>query len=70
LFRTSFRQNAASIIVTHNHISGDPSPSPEDIVVTRKLVEAGELLDVGFLDHIIIGRNCFVSLKERRMGFN
>ena len=47
----------------------DPSPSPEDIVVTRKLVEAGELLDVGVLDHIIIGRNSFVSLKERRIGF-
>jgi DNA repair protein RadC len=47
----------------------DPSPSPEDIVVTRKLVEAGELLDVGVLDHIIIGRQSFVSLKDRGLGF-
>ena len=47
----------------------DPSPSPEDVVVTRKLVEAGELLDVGVLDHIIIGRQSFVSLKDRGLGF-
>lgn len=69
-FRTSIRDNAASIIVAHNHPSGDPSPSPEDVVVTRKLVEAGELLDISVLDHIIIDRNSFVSLKERRMGFD
>ena len=48
----------------------DPSPSPEDIVVTRKLVEAGELLDVGVLDHIIIGRQSFVSLRDRGIGFD
>lgn len=69
LFRTSIRENAASIIVVHNHPSGDPSPSPEDLVVTRKLVEAGELLGVSVLDHIIIGRQSFVSLKERSIGF-
>ena len=70
LFRTSIRENAVSIIVVHNHPSGDPSPSPEDIVVTRKLVEAGKLLDIDVLDHIIIGRQSFVSLKERAMGFS
>ena len=68
LFRTSIREYAASIIVAHNHPSGDPSPSPEDVVVTRRIVEAGKLLVVGVLDHIIIGGNCFVSPKERRMG--
>ena len=69
LFRASIRQNAASVIVVHNHPSGDPSPSPEDVVVARKLVEAGEPLDVSVLDHIIIGRNSFVSLKDRGLGF-
>ena len=69
LFRAGIRQNAASIIVAHNHPSGDPAPSPEDVVVTRKMVEAGELLGIGVLDHIIIGRNSFVSLKERGLVF-
>lgn len=70
LFRTAVRANAAAIIVAHNHPSGDPSPSPEDIRVTRQLVKSGELLDINVLDHIIIGRQRFVSLKERRLGFD
>ena len=70
LFRAGIRQNAASIIVAHNHPSGDPAPSPEDIVMTRKMVEAGEFLGIDVLDHIIIGRNSFVSLKERQFGFD
>ena len=69
VFRAAIRANAAAIIVVHNHPSGDPTPSPEDVRVTEMVVEAGRLLDIAVLDHLIIGRNRFVSLKERRLGF-
>ncbi|HLF01563.1 MAG TPA: DNA repair protein RadC [Anaerolineales bacterium] len=69
LFREAVKQNAASIIVAHNHPSGDPSPSPDDVAVTRMMVEAGRLLDIPVHDHIVIGHNRFVSLKERGLGF-
>ncbi|SFM36290.1 DNA repair protein RadC [Pelosinus propionicus DSM 13327] len=65
LFRRAVRLLAASIILIHNHPSGDAQPSQEDIVITRKLVEAGKLLDIAILDHIIIGRGKFESLKEK-----
>lgn len=70
VFRDAVRSNAASIIVIHNHPSGDPSPSPEDIAVTRAMVEAGKLLDIQVLDHLIIGGNSHVSLKSRGVGFD
>lgn len=70
LFRAALKENAAAFIVAHNHPSGDPSPSPEDIRVTKQLVQAGKLLDVEVLDHVIIGRQRFVSLKERGLGFD
>jgi DNA repair protein RadC len=70
LFRAAIRSNAAAVIVAHNHPSGDPAPSPEDINVTRQLVKAGKLLDIDVLDHIVIGRQKFVSLKERGLGFD
>jgi DNA repair protein RadC len=70
LFREAVKQNAASIIVAHNHSSGDPSPSPDDVAVTRLMVEAGRLLDIPVHDHIVIGQNKFVSLKERGLGFS
>jgi len=70
LFRQAVRANAAALIVAHNHPSGDPSPSPEDINVTRQLVKAGQLLDVKVLDHIVIGHQRYVSLKERNLGFD
>lgn len=70
LFRAAIRENAAAFIVAHNHPSGDPSPSPEDINVTRQIVQAGKLLDIDVLDHIIIGRNRFISLKQRGLGFD
>jgi DNA repair protein RadC len=70
LFREAIRQNAASIIVAHNHPSGDPSPSPDDVAVTRMMDQAGKLLDIAVHDHIIIGHNRFVSLKERGLGFS
>ncbi len=69
VFKEAVRCNAAAIIVAHNHPSGDPSPSPEDVAVTRAIAEAGKLLDVELLDHLIIGHNRFVSLKERGLGF-
>lgn len=70
LFRAAIRINAASIIVVHNHPSGDPSPSPEDIQITRQLISAGKLLDIEVLDHIIIGHQRYVSLKERNLAFS
>ena len=69
LFRQAIKVNAAAIIVAHNHPSGDPTPSPEDVRLTEMLVEAGKLLDVEVLDHLIIGQGRFVSLKERGLGF-
>jgi DNA repair protein RadC len=69
VFREAIRSNAAGMIVVHNHPSGDPSPSPEDLAVTRNLIEAGRLLDIPVLDHIVIGRNRFVSMREQGMGF-
>lgn len=65
MFQKALLANAVSIIVMHNHPSGDPSPSREDIVVTERMVKAGELLGVQVLDHIIIGRPGFSSLKEK-----
>jgi DNA repair protein RadC len=69
LFRMAISSQAAAVIVAHNHPSGCASPSPEDVAVTRHIVQAGELLAISVLDHIIIGRNSFVSLKERCLGF-
>jgi DNA repair protein RadC len=69
LFRAAIRRNAAAIIVVHNHPSGDPSPSPEDLAVTRALIEAGKLLDINVLDHLIIGHGNWISLKERQLVF-
>ncbi|MBL8066066.1 MAG: DNA repair protein RadC [Chthonomonadaceae bacterium] len=66
VFREAVRCNAASLIVGHNHPSGDPEPSPEDIEVTKRLIEAGSLLDTPLMDHIIVGHDGkFVSLCER-----
>ena len=69
VFREAVKRNCASIIVVHNHPSGDPTPSPEDVEVTRQLVAAGNLLDIEVLDHLIIGQQRFVSLRERGLGF-
>ena len=69
VFREAIRANCAAIILAHNHPSGDPTPSPEDVRVTEAVVSAGELLDIRVLDHLVIGRNRFVSMKERGLGF-
>jgi len=69
LFKEAVRKNASAIIVIHNHPSGDPTPSPDDVAVTRAIVQAGKLLDVEVLDHLVIGQGKWVSLKERGLGF-
>jgi DNA repair protein RadC len=71
VFKPAIQRMAPAIICTHNHPSGDPTPSPDDVAVTRAMVQAGKLLDVELLDHLVIGNgNRFVSLKERGLGFS
>jgi DNA repair protein RadC len=65
VLRYALHDNAAAVIVFHNHPSGDPAPSAEDLVFTRKLVEAGKVLGVDVLDHLVLGANRYVSLKQR-----
>ncbi|RKL65908.1 hypothetical protein CR203_17700 [Salipaludibacillus neizhouensis] len=65
VFKEAFRYSAASIICLHNHPSGDPSPSKEDIDVTKRLIESGRMIGIEVLDHIIIGDHRFISLKEK-----
>ena len=65
VFRHAVIESAPSIIVVHNHPSSDPTPSSEDVNITRDLVKAGELLDIGLLDHVVIGGRSFISLKEK-----
>ena len=64
VFKAALLSNAASIILTHNHPSGDPTPSPDDNHLTRRLVDAGKLIGVEVLDHIIVGDGCYFSFKE------
>ena len=70
VFREAVRRNALGVIVVHNHPSGDPAPSAEGAGVTRELVAAGKALDIEVLDHVVVGRDGFVSLKERGLGFD
>lgn len=65
IFRTGIRDNAAALIIVHNHPSGNPSPSPEDIHLTRMLIEAGNLLELPILDHIVVGGRGVVSIKSQ-----
>ncbi|MFE8703450.1 DNA repair protein RadC [Cytobacillus sp. FJAT-54145] len=65
VFKEALRRSAASIICAHNHPSGDPTPSREDIEVTKRLSECGKMIGIDLLDHLIIGENTFVSLKEK-----
>lgn len=69
VFRPAIIENASGLVVVHNHPSGDPEPSPDDIQATRQIVEAGKLLDVQVLDHVVIAKGGFVSLRERGLGF-
>jgi DNA repair protein RadC len=70
LFREAVRDNAAAVILCHNHPSGSPEASPEDLALTREAVEAGRLLDIEILDHIIVGHGHFLSMRERGLGFS
>jgi DNA repair protein RadC len=70
LFRPALQRMAPAIIAVHNHPSSDPTPSPDDVAVTRAMVQAGKLLDITVLDHLVIGGSRFVSLKERGLGFS
>ena len=65
VMKSAILSNACSVIVAHNHPSGNPTPSPEDISVTKRLKEAGELMGIDLLDHLIIGDEDFISLKEK-----
>jgi DNA repair protein RadC len=67
LFQRAILANCASLILAHNHPSGDPAPSPEDIALTRKLIDAGLLLDIPILDHVILGYGKYASFKEMRL---
>jgi len=66
VFREAIAENAAAVLLVHNHPSGDPTPSADDLRVTRELVECGRILDIPVLDHVVIARGGFVSLAERR----
>jgi len=70
VFAPAIRINAAAIIVVHNHPSSDPTPSPEDVYMTQKIVQIGKLLSIDVLDHLIIGHHRYVSMKERGLGFS
>ncbi len=65
VYKEALRRSAASVICLHNHPSGDPTPSREDIEVTKRLAESGRIIGIDLLDHLIIGENKFVSLKEK-----
>ncbi len=67
IFIEALKRQAVGIVVMHNHPSGDPAPSEEDIVLTKRVKTAGSLIGIELLDHIIIGNNCYVSLREEKL---
>jgi DNA repair protein RadC len=69
VFREPIARNAASLILAHNHPSGDPTPSPADLALTESLIQAGHLLDIPLLDHLIIGHGRWTSLRDTGLGF-
>ncbi|HEY3164226.1 MAG TPA: JAB domain-containing protein, partial [Candidatus Limnocylindrales bacterium] len=70
LFRDAVRLNATGLILVHNHPSGDPTPSPDDLHLTAEALAAGRLLDIDLLDHLVIGHDAFVSLRDRGVSFD
>lgn len=70
VIRPAVRENCPNIIIVHNHPSGDPTPSPEDVMVTRQIRSCADMMDIKLLDHVVIGKGRYVSLKERRLGFD
>lgn len=70
LFRDAVRLNASGVILVHNHPSGDPTPSPDDLHLTAEAIAAGRLLDIDVLDHLVVGHDAFVSLRDRGIAFD
>jgi DNA repair protein RadC len=70
LFRDAVRLDASGVVLVHNHPSGDPTPSPDDLHLTAEAVAAGRLLDVDVLDHVVIGHDAWVSLRDRGVAFD
>ena len=70
VFRAAIRRNCAAIAVVHNHPSGDPTPSQEDVAITRRLVQVGKAMEIDVVDHIVVGQGRWVSMRERRLGFD
>jgi DNA repair protein RadC len=71
VFRPAVRENAPAVIVVHNHPSGDPTPSAKDVTITRQLAQAGRLLGIELLDHVVVGRaGRYVSMNEKGLGFS
>ena len=70
VFKDAVREGCPTIVLAHNHPSGDPSPSNEDILMTRQVIEGGNMLGIDLLDHVVIARNGFVSMQERKLGFS
>ncbi|HXF83400.1 MAG TPA: JAB domain-containing protein, partial [bacterium] len=69
VFKDAIRRSAAAVILVHNHPSGDPEPSRDDLLITEQLRAAGRLVGIEVLDHLIIGERTFVSLREQGQGF-
>jgi DNA repair protein RadC len=70
LFRDAVRLDASGVVLCHNHPSGDPTPSPDDLHLTAEAIAAGRLLDVNVLDHVVIGHDAWVSLRDRGVAFD
>jgi DNA repair protein RadC len=70
LFKDAVRLDAAGLILVHNHPSGDPTPSPDDLHLTAETLAAGRLLDVQLLDHLVIGHDAYVSMRDRGIAFD
>jgi len=70
LFRDAVRLDAAGVILVHNHPSGDPTPSPDDLHLTAEALAAGRLLDIDLLDHLVVGHDAYVSLRDRGVSFD
>lgn len=69
VFKEAVRVNATGILLAHNHPSGDPTPSPDDVAVTRRIGEIATLLEIELADHLVIGKDTWVSLRSRGLGF-
>ncbi len=70
LFRDAVRLNASGLILVHNHPSGDPTPSPDDLHLTAEALAAGRLLDIDLLDHLVVGHDAYISLRDRGVSFD